>query len=65
MQFFEADNPHDVDELTNERDVIWFCKAIRGDFGQYVMEGPYDIDGQPFMVARKINTTQRKWTRKK
>ena len=51
MKYYEANNPADRAELTNERDALWFMRALRGDFGSYSFEGPYGESGDPFMVA--------------
>jgi hypothetical protein len=56
MRVFEAANPKDADELTNQRDVLWLCQALRGDFGQYRFSGPFAEDSpeDTFVVMEKL-----------
>lgn len=53
MKVFEANNPKDPNELTNERDLLWLARALRGDFGPYEYAGPYGENGEPFVVMQK------------
>jgi hypothetical protein len=54
VRVYEAANPKDAEELTNERDALWAFRALRGDWGKYTLSGPYDENGkEPFVVLTR------------
>lgn len=47
MKIFEQKDP---EGNPVEKDTLWWARALRGDFGSYTFQGPYNEDTEPFGV---------------